>query len=425
MLGDDMRAALNVYYDFFKNISRNVKLYMGIIFFATVVSSAYNVLFGIYLKNIGFNEAFVGRILSINTLGVALGAVPVAIFAERLNKKTTLITGLLLMVVSNLIVLNIQIPLIMEVFAFTFGIGNSTLMILQAPIIYDNTPEEHRVTAFSMAFVLQNVAFVTGSLVLGHLSQYLTQSSGAVFANRIVLNGATSLIFVAILIALRFKGHQMESCQREQSLYESFANIFRGYKKLVTGKTMLYLVQVSLIGLGAGMIVPFFSMYLKYALDADDGVVGTIMAISQVGTVIGGLIVPPLAKRLGRVNTVLACQLLSIPFLFSISFPQGIVIITISFFFRSSLMNMASPIIGSLAMEIVDDQTRTYMSSMVSLTNNLFRSIGIYIGGILMFNFSYNTPYYFTISCYLIGTIILYNTFKNVDKKSTQSSSVI
>ena len=88
-------------------------------------------------------------------------------------------------------------------------------------------------------------------------------------------------------------------------------------------------------------------------------------------------------------------------------------------------MNMASPIIGSLAMEIVDDQTRTYMSSMVSLTNNLFRSIGIYIGGILMFNFSYNTPYYFTISCYLIGTIILYNTFKNVDKKSTQSSSVI
>lgn len=418
-LGDNMRAALNVYYEFFKNISRNVKLYMGIIFFATVVSSAYNVLFGIYLKNVGFNEAFVGQILSINTLGVALGAVPVAIFAERLNKKVTLITGLLLMVFSNLIVLNVQIPIVMQIFAFTFGIGNSTLMILQAPIIYDNTPEEHRVTAFSMAFVLQNIAFVIGSLVLGHLSQFLTASSSAVEANRIVLNGATSLIFIAVFIALKFNGGQMESCQRELPLLDSFSNIFKGYKKLLSGKTLLYLVQVSLIGLGAGMIVPFFSMYLKYSLNANDGVVGNIMAISQVGTVIGGLVVPPLAKKLGRVNTVIACQLLSIPFLFSISFPQGVVIITISFFFRSSLMNMASPIIGSLAMEIVEDQARTYMSSMVSLTNNLFRSVGIYFGGVLMFNYSYNTPYYWTIGCYLIGTFILYNVFKNVDKKNS------
>ncbi len=417
MLGDDMRVALNVYFEFFKNISRNVKLYMGIIFFATVVSSAYNVLFGIYLKNVGFNEAFVGQILSINTLGVALGAVPVAIFAERLNKKVTLISGLLLMVFSNLIVLNVQIPFVMQIFAFTFGIGNSTILILQAPIIYDNTPEEHRVTAFSMAFVLQNIAFVMGSLVLGHLSQSLTAISGATLANRMVLNGSTLLIFISVLIATKFTGNQMESCQREQSLYSSFSNIFKGYRKLIAGKTLLYLIQVSLIGLGAGMIVPFFSMYLKYSLDASDGVVGNIMAISQVGTVIGGLVVPPLAKKLGRVNTVIACQLLSIPFLFSISFPQGIIIITISFFFRSSLMNMASPIIGSLAMEIVDDQTRTYMSSMVSLTNNLFRSVGIYFGGILMFNFSYNTPYYWTIGCYLIGTIILYNVFKNIDRK--------
>jgi len=413
-----MRAILNVYVDFFKNISKNVKLYLGIIFFATIVSSAYNVLFGIYLKNLGFNEAFVGRILSINTLGVALGAIPVAILAERLNRKMTLIIGLLMMVVSNLIVLNIQIPLVMEIFAFIFGIGNSTLMILQAPIIYDNTPEEHRVTAFSMAFVLQNVAFVMGSLILGYLSQILTDQTNAVFANRLVLNGATALIFIGVLIALRFEGTQMTKGHREDTLNQTIRNLLSGYKKLASGKTLLYLIQVSLIGLGAGMIVPFFSMYLKYTLTVDDGVVGTIMAISQVGTVIGGLVVPPLAKKIGRVNTVLACQLLSIPFLLSISFPQGIIIITISFFFRSSLMNMAGPIIGSLAMEIVDDETRTYMSSMVSLVNNLFRAVGIYIGGLLMFNFSYNTPYYWTILCYLIGTFILYKVFKNVGKET-------
>lgn len=352
-----MKEAFKVYYDFFKNISRNVKLYLGIIFFATIVSSAYNVLFGIYMKNLGFNEAFVGQILSINTLGVALGAIPVAIFAERINRKRTLIAGLLLMVVSNLIVLNVQIPFVMQVFAFLFGIGNSTLMVLQAPIIYDNTPDEHRVTAFSMAFVLQNIAFVIGSLVLGHLSQSLTGVMGALGANRLVLNLATSLIFIGVVIALRFDGEQMTRGRKEDTIQQTAKNLFAGFRRLTSGKTLFYLIQVSLIGLGAGMIVPFFSMYLKFTLETSDGVVGTIMAISQVGTVIGGLIVPPLAKKIGRVNTVLACQLLSIPFLISISFPQGIIIITISFFFRSSLMNMAGPVIGSLAMDIVDDET--------------------------------------------------------------------
>ncbi len=412
-----MKAAINVYADFFKNISSNLKYYLGIIFFVTIVSSAYNVLFSIYLKNLGFNEAFVGQILSINTLGVALGAIPVAIFADRLNKKTTVILGLMLMIVSNLIVLNIQVPLIMQIFAFIFGVGNATIMVLQAPIIFENTPEAHRVTAFSMSFVLMNVAFVIGSLSLGYLSQVLTAVSGATMANRFVLNSANILIGIGIILAFKFQGKEMQERRREESIKKTLQNLLNGYKKLCSGSTLLYLMQVSLIGLGAGMVVPFFSMYLKYSLDVDDGVVGTIMAISQVGTVIGGLIVPPLAKRLGSVKTVLMCQLLSIPFLLSISFPQGIIIITISFFFRSSLMNMASPIIGNLAMEIVEDDARTYMSSMISMVSNLFRALGIYIGGVLMFQFSYNTPYYFTILCYLIGTFILYKVFKDVGKR--------
>jgi len=412
-----MKSAMTVYYDFFKNISRNVKLYLGIIFFVTIVSSAYNVLFGIYLKNVGFTEAFVGQILSINTMGIAFGAIPMAIFAERLNRKKTIIFGMLLMVISNLIVLNVQVPMVMQIFAFIFGIGNSTLMILQAPIIYDNTPDQHRITAFSMAFVLQNVAFVLGSLVLGHLSGWITHYVGPVSANRWVLNAATSLIFIGVLIALRFTGDEMTAKKHEHTIKETLEGILAGYRRMLVGKPLFYLMQVSLIGLGAGMIVPFFSMYLKYTLQTTDGIVGNIMAISQVGTVIGGLVVPPLAKKLGRVRTVIICQLLSIPFLISISFPQGIIIITISFFFRSSLMNMAGPIIGNLAMEIVDDETRTYMSSMVSLVSHLFRAVGIYIGGYLMFKYDYNTPYYFTIVCYLIGTYILYNVFKNINKK--------
>lgn len=413
-----MKNILKDYTDYFKAISKNVMLYLGIILFATIVTSAYNVLFGIYMKNMGYTEEFVGRILSLKTLGIAIGAVPVAILSARINKKLTVIVGLMVMLVSSLIILNVDLTFTMELFAIIFGLGNATVMVLQAPIIYDNTPSEHRVTAFSMAFVFQNLSFVFGSFVLGHLSEALSNVYGLAQGNLMVLNGSTFLILIAVFIALKFDGDQMTSVNHEDSVYQAFGKVLKGYRLLLSGDTFKYLLQVALVGLGAGMIVPFFSMYLKYTLDASDGTVGTIMAISQVGTVIGGLIVPPLAKRMGRVNTVIACQLLSIPFLISISFPQGILIITISFFFRSSLMNMASPVVNSLAMEITSDETRTFMSSMISLINNLFRSIGIYIGGFLMFKYSYNTPYYWTILMYLIGTFILYRVFNKRDSKS-------
>lgn len=405
-----MKTIVKDYKNFFKDMHRNVALYLGILFFATLLSAAYNVLFGIYMKNLGYTEAFVGQILSLKTFGIALGAVPVSIFAQKYDKKRTLIVGIAIMIVSSFVILNVRLTALMQLFAVVHGIGHATVMILQAPIIYDYTADEHRVTAFSMAFVFQNIAFVVGSFVLGHLSQALSALSGPALGNYYVLSGATVLAFVGILIALLIESKPMEA-PSNSGIVDSFLDVFKGYKTILKGRSLKYLAQVALVGLGAGMIVPFFSLYLKYSLMVSDGTVGTIMAISQVGTVIGGLIVPPLAKRIGRVQTVILCQLLSIPFLISISLPQGIVIITISFFFRSSLMNMASPIIRSLAMEIVDDETRTYMSGMISLTNNLFRSLGIFIGGIVMYRFSYNTPYYWTILCYLLGTWIIYQVF--------------
>ena len=83
-------------------------------------------------------------------------------------------------------------------------------------------------------------------------------------------------------------------------------------------------------------------------------------------------------------------------------------------------MNMANPIIESLAMDLVDARNRTIMSSIFMLTNHLFRAVGTSAGGYIMQNISYNTPYYFTIVLYLFGTILVYMIF---GKKKADSNS--
>lgn len=409
-----MGILLREYQQYFKTITKNISLYYIILLLAAISGSAFNVLFGIYLKNLGFNEQLVGEILSLMTLGTALGALPVSALAGRFSKKRTIVGGLCIMILCGLVLINIHHVFIMQMAAFIYGAGQASVMILQAPILYENTDESFRVTAFSIAFVLQNLAFVISSFVLGHSSAVLTSYLGSTGANALLMNIATFSQVLAIYFTLQFTGKSMEARQSQTHFSSVLWATLGDFKAVLSGGALLYVIQVAFIGFGAGLVVPFFSIYLKYMLSISDGVVGTIMAISQVGTILGGLIVSPLSRRFGSVKTVLACQLLSIPFLLSISLPQGIIIITISFFFRSSLMNMASPIISTLSMEIVSEKARTSMSSVVAMTNNLFRAVGIYVGGIMMYNISYNSPYYLTILCYLIGTFIFYKTFNHL-----------
>ncbi|MDO7205249.1 MFS transporter [Paraclostridium bifermentans] len=120
-----------------------------------------------------------------------------------------------------------------------------------------------------------------------------------------------------------------------------------------------------------------------------------------------------MSNKFGKVKSVIICQLLSIPFLLSIAFPQGIFIITIAFFMRNGLMNMAMPLIQNLSMEIVHESERTNMSSLIALSSNISRAIGIAIGGFLMETISYTIPYYFTVVFYLIAVILFSYIYKN------------
>ncbi|QVK20988.1 MFS transporter [Mycoplasmatota bacterium] len=186
----------------------------------------------------------------------------------------------------------------------------------------------------------------------------------------------------------------------------------RELKDYFTKVNIMFLAYTSFIGLGAGLVVPFFGVYLKYMLETTESIVGLILSFAQLGTVIGGLSVPIISKHIGKYKTIVATQLLSIPLLIAIGFPQGLIIVSIAFFLRSSLMNMSQPLIRNISMQMVDDQQRSLMSAMRAMVNNLARALGIFLGGSLMSMYTYNTPYIFTILFYIIGTCIFFIIFK-------------
>lgn len=400
-----------------KGLSKNVKQFIIIIFLLNVASSSLGILQGIYLKNLGFDESLVGTLLSLRTLGISIGAFLAIFILNRLGKKKSMYLATFGLILSGLFMINLPVAFLMNLMSFIFGVSQAIFTVVQSPFLHENSTRSNVVATFSIAFVATNAAAMVSNIFLGIFSDCIAHFTSDTFGNQTVLN--LSLLLLLFILPRLMKISEGECLHAEEDLPESphggkssFLHSLRSLDK----HSMLYLLHVSFIGIGAGLVVPFFSMYLKFTLEISDSAVGIIMSFSQFGTVLGGLIVPALTKKFGRVKTVIFCQAMSIPFLLSISFPQGIFIMSVSFFFRSALMNMANPVIESMAMDLVKEETRTLMSSMFQVLNNLFRALGVYAGGNIMAAVSYNFPYYITILFYLFSLIIIFTVFGRDEK---------
>ncbi|MGL4945483.1 MAG: MFS transporter, partial [Fusobacteriaceae bacterium] len=292
------------------------------------------------------------------------------------------------------------------------GMGFGFPLTAMGVLLTENSRPEERVDIFSTNFIIQSLGAVFGSYFGGKISSVLTQNFSETKAIPILFFLCATVLLGAIFPIQKLEEKKEVREKKRKKLYYSLG-------VLMKGKSLGYLIYNTVIGFGAGLVVPFFSVYLKFALNIEDSWVGNIMALSQVGLVVGGLLVPYVSRKLGKVKTVIVCQLLSIPFLISIAFPTGLFIVAVSFLIRSTLMNLNQPLVQNISMEIVDDELRPLMSSLSQMTAYFTRALSVLLAGYIMENFSYNTPYYFTVILYLISTYLFYKYFYSLNTKES------
>ncbi len=76
-------------------------------------------------------------------------------------------------------------------------------------------------------------------------------------------------------------------------------------------------------------------------------------------------------------------------------------------------MNMATPVMQNLEMDLIEEDERTNLSSLAAVVQNLSRAIGITAGGFIMEHISYNAPYFVTVVLYVIGVLIFRSIYKS------------
>jgi predicted MFS family arabinose efflux permease len=395
-----------------RRFSRNARLYLLGSFLMGVNMQVFQLLLNLYLKEYGLDESRIGLVVSARSGGMALIAIPAAILLARLPLKTILAVTCALFSIFSVAVIWLQKYELILLFSLLSGITFAFYRVAAGPFYMRNSTPIERTHLFSINFATMIVAGMIGSLGAGTLASWLSGAlDSALLGHRYALACGVLASLGALVPFLLLR--VAPSAPKEGHLKFSRAQFkARGH----------YYVKITtinfVIGLGAGLIIPFLNLYFldRFQLTADS--IGACYFGVQTAMLVGSLAAPLLVRRFGLVRTVVIAQLASIPFLLVLSYSYVLSLAVFAFVMRGGLMNIGVPIVNNLGMELSTRSEQGIVNALLLLAWSTSRMVASAVGGWLIETYGYTASMNCTILLYVAASLVFYLFFRDVEFRS-------
>jgi len=424
-MGRRMTGALTRYARSFTGFSRNARLFLltTIVFGAGI--SLYWVDFNLYLEATGVDKPSIGWLMSVSQLAGFLVALPASALSNRIGRRKVMLGGVALIVAALLAILPGNLALI-PVGVVALGAGQQAFGVVQIPYIAEHTRPDQRNEFFSIwqatQFLTGVVAVPLGGLIAAALSAALNLS-GDVAEYRIVLT------LVAFMAMLGFASLFLLSNDRPTGDHTRLAPGAR-FGIVLSDPSLFFrlLLPGFITSLGAGQLIPFLNVFIKGKFSLDLAEVNIIFGITSLGTAAAMLAQPAVARRFGRIGSIVLVQGASIPFLVVLGFSPILWTVIAAMAVRNSLMNAGSPIFDAFAMDRVSAAERATLSAGMTMLWSLGWTVApLYYGWLqatLGFTAGYAVDFVTIIVLYTIATALLWIWFRGTDKVAAGDAAV-
>lgn len=436
-MADGVRSVVGEYWSVVRDSGRNPRLYLGGVFLIGLGQSVFALLFNLYLRALGVSDAGIGQILSKGSLGAAVAAIPVAFLFRGLSTRWILVgAGALVAVLYALQVTVVQ-PELLLLFAFFAGMVVTVYRLSVAPVVMREVKPSARPFLFSASFSVLFVSAILGSALGGWLPVlFRLGAASETVALRWSLYVASGL---TLLSAIPFRA--MTDAPPEEDEEAARAGGAAGGSPLERAAARVWtliresaaidwvlkfklMLPAFLIGLGAGLIIPFLNLFFRDRFGLSEGAIGLLFGVMQGFMVAGNLFGPAVSHRLGLVRGVVATQLASVPFMLVLAFTTSFPIAAGAFFLRGGLMNMNQPLTSHFAMEVVPKRDHAITNSLLSVAWFLSWTISADIGGALIERKGYTEPLLIAAGLYVAASVLYWLFFRNVDEARLPGAEV-
>jgi MFS family permease len=399
----------------FLRFSPNAWLFLVSSLFAGLGSGIFSVIFNLYLLRLGYREDFIGQVASLGTLATGLLAIPAGLLADRLGRKRSMVWSI---ATNNLAIAGMLLftnPLAIRAFSFLNGATIALLFVSMAPFLMENSTPDERTHLFSANSALMYFAMMGGNLLGGLLPGFWRTWIGgeatSVFAYRYSLLVALALFVLSVvpLIALR-RSRPGDGGESTTVAPADLPQVRAGHKIAV------FALALGLVGLGAGLFVPFFNVYFVKVHVATTAQVGFIFSVGQVLTGLATLAAPLLARRFGKVYAVGLGQAGSVPFLVMLAFVPNLGVAVAAYWGRTVLMNMIQPVQSAFTMEVIPSRLRATAASLTNTTWSVAWAASAAIGGELIIRAGYSPIFLIAAVAYALSTLLFVWYFRGYRK---------
>jgi len=395
----------------FRGLPRAAWLLIGAGGFVWVLIGLSSVSLSIYLKRAGNDELFIGFVLSLAGLIAVLLVIPFGLLADRFGRKRMMMIGAIANVASG-VVLTVPLfvpglsarPALFLVFSVVAGIAEAAFFSTWGALLADSAPAARRTAVFGLSFFFSQLAGGVGN-VLGSFADYTftTGIASLEVAYGTVFGIATAVAVLPFLMLRAARVHEERAAAGPPA--------FRLPQKS-RGVIAKFLASNLLIGFGAGIVIPLFTLWFFLRFGLGETFTGPLLGVSAVVNAFAFLFAPAIADRYGFVRTIVSVSAAATVLLVFIPIVPNLFIVGILFVVRNALMNMTWPVSSTFLMNTVDASERAAASAVTGAAFRLPFAVSTTIGGALL-GVDLSLPFFVTGVFYAVGTAAFWAFFRN------------
>ncbi|QED49237.1 MFS transporter [Cytobacillus dafuensis] len=401
-----------------RGYNHNIKQAIFANIFTQIGLGIFMVIYNFYIRELGFSEKINGQVISMTALATAIILIPAGILSDRIGRKKAMLFGT---AASGLVLLFrgvIESQSLLLLFAFFTGLTIAFVQVSGIPWLAENSKPEQRVHLFSIHFAVMTGANVIGNLSGGIFTDIFSMFTTTLNSIRFTLLIGGIIFLIGLIPVIRFKDPPKKAKKNQDINKKSPIKIFSNNKNIKV--ILLFAFAQLMIGIGAGLVIPYLNLYFADRFSATNSMIGFIISMGQAATAVAMIIGPMVVRKVGEVKAVVILQLTSLPFLLLTAYTENLWLAALGFLFRQALMNAGNPIQITLMMSKVDDSMKGLANSVNQMVFNLgWAVMGPVSTGIVVkygAYWGYALVFSITAALYLVGSSYFYIVFRNYNK---------
>ncbi len=394
-------------------------------FFIQLVNATFMNILPLYMTRKGFSDEEIALFIAFRFLGVFILALPLG----NLIKSKKLMP---LFYLSNICVplfgiaivlcIALQLKYLTLVSLLLWGASFTFMQIPISPFILRNAKKENHTAGISLSYSTWSFAGILSGVVIAILDSI----NPYIFNEQFILILFSVLGLFGIFFLNRIKNFNEVVIEQQKTRIKSTEKTV----SMAIDRKLIFkaLIPTLIIATGAGLTIPFISLFFDKVHHLDKGGFSILSSIAAVLVAYSAMMVPKIKQTIGYKIAIPTTQSLAVISLVALATTQfysqysiALIIAAVCYLLRQPLMNMAGPMTTELILNYVGQKNREITSALTAaIWSGSWVISGFMVKILFAHKFQFANIFLITSLLYAFGVIMYYLLILDYNKREKQ-----